>query len=98
MYGKLGIFNQSIVPFDMYVEGGYGSTGISGGQSEGTLHLGVGQVYALTKSFGLRWDFSWNHFSANVVNATTNTLQSNSFDNLIVLAGVSFFLPEAKYR
>lgn len=98
VYGKLSLGNQKIVPFDMYFAFGGGNSGTSDSQTAGTLHFGTGQIFAISKSMGFRWDFSWNRFSAAVRDETTGNSTTNSTDNLFLTLGVSFFFPEAKYR
>jgi outer membrane beta-barrel protein len=98
IYGKLSIFNQKIIHFDMYFSGGIGNSGTSDSQSVSTIHLGVGQMYALSKSMGVRWDFSWHRFTASVYDDQTQSTASSAFDNLLLTVGVSFFFPGASYR
>lgn len=92
IYGKMTLFNEKIVPFDLYFSAGYGTTKTQA-ENAGTFHLGTGQVFAISKSFGLRWDFSWNFFSAKGINN-----QTGQFNNLFLTVGASFFFPEASYR
>lgn len=97
IYGKTTWFNQRIVPFDMYFTGGLGSSTVDTGSGGSTFHLGTGQLYALTKSMGFRWDLSWNFVQAKPDSSTGNAKEGN-WNNLVLSAGVSFFFPEAKYR
>ncbi|MGZ5280123.1 MAG: outer membrane beta-barrel domain-containing protein [Pseudobdellovibrionaceae bacterium] len=95
IYGKMGLFNRRIIPFDMYFSLGGGSTTVDGGTGGSTLHFGTGQIFALSKAMGFRWDFSWNTFNAT---PSTAGAASQSFNNLLLTFGLSFFFPEAKYR
>ncbi|MCX7977459.1 MAG: outer membrane beta-barrel domain-containing protein [Bdellovibrionaceae bacterium] len=92
IYGKMTWFNRKIVPFDLYFSGGYGSTSTNNGGA-GTLHLSSGQIFAISKSMAFRWDFSWNFFTTKGINNNTS-----NFNNLFLSAGLSFFIPEARYR
>lgn len=92
IYGKMTLFNEQIIPFDLYFSAGYGTTQTQS-ENAGTIHLGTGQLFSLSKSFGLRWDFSWNIFSAKGI-----TNQTSQFNNLFLTVGASFFFPEANYR
>lgn len=95
-YGKMSFRNRSIVPFDLYFTAGYGNTKVqssAGEENPGTFHLGVGQIFAVSKSFGVRWDFTANVFSATGIDGN-----KQQFNNLIFSLGGSFFLPEASYR
>lgn len=95
IYGKMGMFNRRIIPFDMYFQLGGGQTQIENGSGGSTIHFGTGQIFALSKGMGFRWDFSWNTYSATP-NGTGKS--SQNFNNLLLTFGASFFFPEAKYR
>ncbi|MBL7545466.1 MAG: outer membrane beta-barrel domain-containing protein [Bdellovibrionaceae bacterium] len=92
IYGKLTWFNRKIVPFDFYFGVGGGQTRTHLKSGIGTFQLTSGQIFAISKSFAIRWDFSWNFFSAKAMN------EEGSINNLFFSAGASFFFPEAKYR
>lgn len=93
IYGKMGLFNERIVPFDMYFSIGGGSTQVDNGDGGATLHLGTGQIFAISKGMGFRWDFTWNSFSA-----TPTGGEKQNFNNLMLTLGLSFFFPEVSYR
>jgi outer membrane beta-barrel protein len=93
VYGKMSVGNKKILPFDMYFSLGAGNTGTADSQSAGTLRLSTGQIFAISKGMGFRWDFGWNRYNATTIDGTTGT-----FDNLLLTLGMSFFFPEAKYR
>lgn len=91
-YGKMAWFNERIVPFDLYFSVGYGTTKTQFEDAD-TVHLAAGQIFALTKSTAVRWDFSWNFF-----NATGIDQKKSAYNNLFLTFGWSWFFPEAKYR
>lgn len=93
IYGKMALHNQKIVPFDMYFAAGGGTSQIEGGQGGGTIHIGTGQIFAVSKSYGYRWDFSWNGYLAK-----PQGNEQRFFNDLILSFGVSFFFPEVNYR
>lgn len=93
IYGKMTWFNEKIVPFDLYFSAGYGTTNTQAGENAGTIHLATGQIFALSKAYAVRWDFSWNFFNATGIDGSTN-----SFNNLFLTVGMSWFFPEASYR
>ena len=93
IYGKMGLLGKKIIPFDMYFALGGGTSQISNGTGGTTIHLGTGQIYAINKSAGFRWDFSWN-----MVSAKPTGQGSQNFNNILLSAGFSFFFPEAGYR
>jgi outer membrane beta-barrel protein len=96
IYGKMSLLNKRIIPFDMYFTAGMGQSQLDGATSSSAtaIHVGTGQIYALSKSWGFRWDFSWNTYSATPSDKGATT----QFNNLILTLGTSFFFPEAKYR
>lgn len=93
IYGKISYGNKRIFPFDMYFSLGAGSTGVDGGAAGSTLSASTGQIYALSKGMGFRWDFTWNNFTAKPQGANPQ-----GFNSLLLTFGASFFFPEAKYR
>lgn len=92
IYGKMTWFNKKIVPFDFYFGLGGGQTRTHLKSGIGTVQLSTGQIFAISKSVAIRWDFSWNFFSAKAIN------EDGMINNLFFSAGASFFFPEAKYR
>lgn len=96
IYGKLSLFNKRIVPFDMYFAGGLGQSGLSGAETSSAVgfHAGTGQIFAMSKSVGLRWDLSFNFFNATA----KGTGATSQFNTALLTIGASFFFPEAKYR
>jgi outer membrane beta-barrel protein len=92
-YGKMTWLNKKIVPFEHYFTAGGGNTTVSTGGSGFTVHVGTGQNFALSKRFAVNWDFSMMAYSAK---STDGTVQS--FNDLLLTVGMSFFYPEAKYR
>lgn len=99
-YGKVSALNDTIVPFDMYFSlGGGSSTTNSQEGSNTTFHVGLGQIFAISKSMAFRWDYSFNTFAATpVATATTPNPSESRYNDLVLSAGISFFFPEATYR
>ncbi|MCE3009083.1 MAG: outer membrane beta-barrel domain-containing protein [Proteobacteria bacterium] len=102
IYGKTTLFNQRIIPFDMYFTAGAGSSALDGGTGGSTIHTGTGQIYAINKSMGFRWDLSWNFIRARATPKSDSGEgkpgSEGYYNNLILSAGISWFFPEAKYR
>lgn len=95
-YGKMTYLNEKIIPFDWFFTLGYGTTAAesdSGKENVGTFSFGTGQIFALSKSFAVRWDLTWNRFNATGIDGS-----KQAFNNLFVTIGGSFFFPEADYR
>ncbi|MEK6554099.1 MAG: outer membrane beta-barrel domain-containing protein, partial [Bdellovibrionota bacterium] len=99
LYGKMAWLGEKIVPFDLYLTPGFGVTKTALGKSHTTFSIGGGQLFALTKSSGLRWDLNWNFYQAETIptTASSSTSKSNHSD-LVLTVGYSFFFPEATYR
>jgi len=102
IYGKLSLLNNRIIPFDMYFSAGAGTSSTNSQEgSVPTFHLGAGQIFAISKSMAFRWDYSWTMYQATPqadASATSAVPQKNTYNDLILTAGLSFFFPEAKYR
>lgn len=96
LYGKMAFLNKRITTFDLYFSAGAGMTNTNQGGSEPTIHLGTGQIFALTKSTAFRWDFSWNFYNAR--SGVAGAAQNSLYNNLFLTIGASFFFPEATYR
>lgn len=103
-YGKISWLNQRIVPFDFFFTVGGGQTTTSyKDQGASTVHLGTGQLFAISKSFALRWDLSYNMYTAKAaeitsVTATTVSEISQTYADLFLGVGLSWFFPGATYR
>lgn len=93
LYGKMTWLDQQIVYYDTYFSLGFGGTEIQTGDSQATLHLGLGQIFSVSKKMAFRWDLSWNLYEAPQIDN-----DNGSFNNVFLSAGVSFFFPEATYR
>ena len=95
LYGKIGWMNRTIVPFDFYFSAGGGITQTNQRTSPPTIHLGLGQSFALSKWLAFRWDVSWYGYqSISGVAGGVSGTYSNIYANL----GVSIFFPGAEYR
>lgn len=93
IYGKMSLGDRKIIPFDIYFSAGAGNTQADGGDAGSTFHLGTGQLFAISKNTGIRWDFSWNSFTAKPKNG-----QQSNFNNLMATVGFSWFFPGAGDR
>lgn len=55
VYGKTAFFNKKVLSFDTFFSVG-GGLSLMTNLWEPTILFGVGQVFAITRDFGLRWD------------------------------------------
>lgn len=92
-YGKMTWLNQHIIPFEHYVTAGLGETSISTGTTAPTLHVGTGQNFAMSKRFSVNWDLSAMYYSGKGSDGSTQ-----SYNDILLTVGMSFFYPEASYR
>ena len=96
-YGKIAFYDQKILAFDSFFSLGGGMSGIVRGKDkkivwEPTVVAGIGQVFAITRDLGLRWDLR--------MNATIET-QFNTFsvlNDLLFSIGLSYYYPSAGLR
>lgn len=102
IYGKVSFLNDRIIPFDMYFSAGMGTSNTNSQEGNNTtFHLGMGQIFALSKTTAFRWDYSWNMYKATPVadsSLSSGSPSSNNYNDLILTAGVSFFFPEVSSR
>jgi outer membrane beta-barrel protein len=100
LYGKMAWLGKTIIPFDLYLSPGFGVTKTAQGESEPTISIGAGQLFAISKSSGVRWDFTWNFYSATTryVESGTTISKNDNHNDLLLSIGYSFFFPEATYR
>lgn len=101
IYGKMGFFNKNIIPFDMYFSLGGGVTDTNQNTNPFTVHVGTGQIFALKKWWAFRWDLSMYFYESEAKLRTTggqDLVRSDSFNDIELTVGMSFFFPEASYR
>ncbi len=103
IYGKMTSLDNTITPFDMYFTfGGGNSNTNSQEKSNATIHLGTGQIFAITKAMAFRWDYSFNFFQATPVPITGALGDPNppkgNYNDFVLSAGLSFFFPEVSDR
>lgn len=102
IYGKIAYDSSNIINYEMYfsVGGGQSSTN-SVEKNVPTAHIGVGQIFSLSKSMAFRWDYGVNIFQATPMpsnTGTTGNTQKSTYNDLVLTAGLSFFFPEVTYR
>jgi outer membrane beta-barrel protein len=100
IYGKIAYDNSKIINYEMYFSiGGGKSDTNSQEKSVPTGHVGLGQIFSMSKSMAFRWDYGVTAFQATPINATTSgVIEKSTYTDLVLTAGFSFFFPEANYR
>ena len=101
VYGKIAFNNKNILAFDTFFNLGLGMSGVNIKKKVGkttttqlewgpTALIGVGQVFAISRDLGLRWDLRWHW---------TYELKGQSFlDNILFSMGLSYYYPSAGLR
>ncbi|MDE0119212.1 MAG: outer membrane beta-barrel domain-containing protein [Bdellovibrionales bacterium] len=96
VYGKMAFYDKRILAFDTFFSLGGGMSGIVRGKDkkiiwEPTAVIGLGQVFAITRDLGLRWDLRYN--------LTIETQSSfHVLNNLLFSIGLSYYYPSAGLR
>lgn len=91
IYGKMSLFNEKIVPFELFFNFGGGTVNTKHSSGNPGLHAGVGSLFTLDENSGIKFDLNWLFYSSkNLINETSN---SNS---IILSVGYSYFLGEAR--
>lgn len=68
IYGKMAYFNQSIIPFETYFNFGAGRVTTKSSSEAVGLHVGLGNLFAMSQTTGLKVDINWLFYRAKNVN------------------------------
>lgn len=99
IYGKISYDNSNIINYEMYFSIGGGQSNTNSVEKDvPTAHVGVGQIFSLSKSMAFRWDYSVNVFQATPISASSGQVEKSMYNDLVLTAGLSFFFPEVTYR
>lgn len=100
IYGKMGMFSNGIVPFDMYFSAGGGIMSTNQSTTPFAMHVGTGQIFAINKWMAFRWDLSTYFYTSAVKSANSGSTATTdqSFTDVQLSLGMSFFFPDATYR
>ena len=99
VYGKITYYDRQILSFDTFLNIGGGMSTLSVKNSnrqtvwEPTLVAGIGQVFAITRDLGMRWDFRW-HFTFRL----TNSPPSGFLNDFPFSIGLTYYYPSAGSR
>ncbi|MCS6838581.1 MAG: outer membrane beta-barrel domain-containing protein [Bdellovibrionaceae bacterium] len=96
IYGKMSWFNRRIIPYDVYFTVGLGQTQLEvpASQVASTMHIGAGQIFAITRNLGLRWDITVNFFFAQ----SPAQVEKTQTQMVLMSLGISYFFPEVRKR
>jgi outer membrane beta-barrel protein len=102
-YGKITWLDERIIPYDFFLNLGIGLTNLTDIEDPAsTFHVAIGQIYALTKNFVVRWDLSGNIYQAEVpevtITGTSSDKHVQNFKDVLLGGGISILFPEAGYR
>ena len=99
VYGKITYYNKQILSFDTFLSLGGGMSTLSVRNSEGkivwepTLVAGIGQVFAITRDLGFRWDLRY-HFTFRL----TGDPVSGFLTDFPFSIGLTYYYPSAGVR
>ena len=99
VYGKITYYNKQILSFDTFLNLGGGMSTLSVKNSNGkivwepTLVAGIGQVFAITRDLGFRWDLRW-HFTFRL----TGDPVSDFLTDFPFSIGLTYYYPSAGVR
>lgn len=96
IYGKISLFGKSIIHFDLYLTAGAGMTKTNSG-SYMTGYGGIGQLFFITKSIGIRTEYKMTLYNENIIEQIDpSTLGQNKGSRLnrgdVITFGLSFLL------
>ena len=104
-YGKMTFLNKRIIPYDLYVSAGVGTTETSyTDKAAPSVHLATGEIFSLSKNFAWRWEFSNVIYTAAApkMSSTSGELvdsgKKRSISDLYLGIGLTLLFPGAKYR
>ena len=97
VYGKIALYNKRILAFDTFFNLGAGMSGVKRKGSsqviwEPAFVLGMGQIFAITRDVGLRWDLRWHS------TWETQSLAMSFLNDILFSVGLSYYYPSAGSR
>jgi len=96
VYGKIAFYNRQVLAFDTFFNFGGGFSGVKAEGKpvrwEPAVTAGIGQVFAITRDLGLRWDLRW-HMTVRTRTSFVSILHDTLFS-----IGLSYYYPSAGRR
>lgn len=97
VYGKIAFYNRQILAFDTFFNIGGGMSAVKKKEApvviwSPAVTAGIGQVFAITRDLGLRWDFRW-HMTVAKLSGKVRPLH-----NILFSVGLSYYYPSAGLR
>lgn len=93
IYGKTSVFNSRIVPFEIYQTVGIGKVINQKSEESTAFQIGLGELFSLSRSSGLRTDLMWAFYKTNNIQG-----DSQASNSLFLSVSYSLFFPEPVYR
>ena len=97
VYGKIAFYNQRILAFDTFFNFGGGMSGVKRKKNplvwEPVFIASIGQVFAITRNLGLRWDLRY-HLTIE----TQNKAGITALHDILFSIGFSYYYPSAGLR
>ena len=82
----------------MYFSLGAGIMDTNQEESPMAIHLGTGQIFGINKWMAFRWDLSTYMYTSEVAKSNGTGKNTDSFTDVQLSLGMSFFFPDATYR
>ena len=94
VYGKIAFYNNQILAFDTFFNLGFGMSGVKFQKItwEPVMVVGVGQVFAITRDLGLRWDLRFHMI------LRTQAISLQLLNDILFSIGLSYYYPSAGLR
>lgn len=93
MYGKAALNDRQIIPFEIYQTVGIGKMNTAVSNNASAVHLGIGQLFSISRSDALRIDLSLIIYQSKDINQLTQLTNT-----ILLTVGYGRFFPEAQYR
>ncbi len=96
VYGKIAFYNRQILAFDTFFNFGGGMSAVKRRRApivwEPAVAAGIGQVFAITRDLGLRWDLRWH------MTIETQGIGVSLLNDILFSIGLSYYYPSAGLR
>lgn len=93
IYGKTSLFNNKIIPFEIYQTFGIGKVRTGNSEESTSIQVGIGDVFSLSRSTAFKVDLTWAFY-----NATNYLGKEQASNSLFLTLSYGRFYPEPDYR
>jgi outer membrane beta-barrel protein len=93
VYGKWSLLNKKVIPFELYVQGGFSQITNQSNVASSAATVGIGQLISLSRSSALDINLDWYFYTTKNIN---NQDQSNN--SMLLTVAYCLFFPKPTYR